>query len=159
MGHFEMEYFPFFVGLDQIITSMKFIFDYRFSVFPSQTFRIGFFCLLRVHCAYHLLPFLDGIALTSFSIDEDHDQALAAHHVSEYILEVGFVLVFVVEIGDLLFEKFPLEHIFDGQFFAIFDEVDDLLEFLWLEDGVGFDEGDCEGEVDLFGVEENLIHS
>ena len=67
--------------------------------------------------------------------------------------------MFVVEISDLLFEKFPLEHIFDGQLFAVFDEVDDLLEFLWLEDGVGLDEGDCEGEVDLFGVEENLVHS
>ena len=33
----------------------------------------------------------------------------------------------------------------DGQLFAIFDEVDDLLEFLRLEDGVGLDEGDCEG--------------
>ena len=109
-----MEYFPFFICLDQIITPMKFVFYYRFSIFPPQTFRVGFFGLLRVHSADHFFPFLDGVALTSFCIDEDHDQALAAHHVSENILEVGFVLVFVVEIGDLLFKKFPLEHIFDG---------------------------------------------
>jgi hypothetical protein len=51
-----------------------------------------------------------------------------------------------------------LKHVFDGEFFRILDFGDDLLHFLWFEDGVGFDDGDGEGEVDLFMIEEWLIH-
>ena len=65
----------------------------------------------------------------------------------------------VEEVDNLLAEQLSLEHVLNDQFVGVFDEGGDLPESSVVEDGVGLDEGDCEGEVDLFGVEENLIHS
>lgn len=66
--------------------------------------------------------------------------------------------MFIKEINDFFLQQFPLKHVFDGEFFRILDFGDDLFHFLWFEDGVGFDDGDGEGEVDLFMIEEWLIH-
>ena len=153
-----MENLPFFIGLDQIITSMQLIFDDCLAIFTPKRVRVGFLCLLRIHSAYHLFPFGDGVSLAAISIDQDHDKALATHHVPQDVFKVRFAFMFVVQVDDFFLEELPLEHIFDGELFAILDEVDDLLQFLGLEDGVGFDDGHCEGEVHLFGVEEGLLH-
>ena len=158
LRHFEMKYFPLLVRLDQIITSMKFVFDYCLTILTSQTIRIGFLRLLRIHSTYHLFPLHYRIALTPFRIHQYHHTALPAHHVPEYIFKIWFVLVFVVQINDLLFEKLSLKHIFDTKLLTILDKIYDLLQLLRLEDGVGFDEGNCEGKVDLLSIEKNLIH-
>ena len=52
--------------------------------------------------------------------------------------------MFVIQIHDLFFEQFSLEHIFDDEFFRILYFVDDLLQFLGLEHCVWFDYGDRE---------------
>lgn len=62
--------------------------------------------------------------MTPIGIDQDHDAALSALHVPEYVLKIGLVLVLVEEVGDLLSEEFPLKHVFDGEFIGLFDEGD-----------------------------------
>ncbi len=66
--------------------------------------------------------------------------------------------MFVEEVDDFLFEEFALEHIFDCEFFGVLYFGDYLFYFFGLEDGVWLDDGDGEGEVDLFGVEKGLLH-
>jgi len=61
--------------------------------------------------------------------------------------------VFVIKINDFLSKQLALEHIFDGQLFAVLDAGDDLFESLGLENGVWLDDGDGEGEIDLLGIE------
>ena len=67
--------------------------------------------------------------------------------------------MFVIQIHDLFFEQFSLEHIFDDEFFRILYFVDDLLQFLGLEHCVWFDYGDCEWQVELFWIEKGLFHN
>lgn len=62
--------------------------------------------------------------------------------------------MFIKKVFDFFFAKLPLEHILDGKLFGLFNEGKDFIEFCWFEDGVGFDDGDCIGEVLLFGVEQ-----
>lgn len=50
----------------------------------------------------------------------------------------------VIQIHDLFFEEFSLEHVFDGKFFGVLYFGDDLLQFLWLKHCIWFDYGDCE---------------
>ena len=99
-----MEYLPFFVGFDEVITAVELIFDDRLAVFSSETLGITLFSLFWVHIPNDLLPFSNRVALSSLSIDQDHDTALSTHHIREYIFKVRLVLVLVVQIDDLLFE-------------------------------------------------------
>jgi hypothetical protein len=106
---------------------MELVFNYGFAVFASEAFGVGLFGLFRVHGTDEFLPFGDGVAFAVFCVDEYHDAALAAHHVSEYIFEVGFAFVFVVEVDHFFAQQFALEHILDGELFAAFDAGDELL--------------------------------
>jgi len=66
--------------------------------------------------------------------------------------------MFIKPVYDLFLEQLSLKHIFYCEFFRIFDFCYDLLQFLWLEDGIRFDDGDGEGKIDLFGIEKGLVH-
>ena len=81
LRYFKLKDFAFFIGLNEIITSMKLIFDDRFSVFSAKWLRIGLFSLLRIHMSDHLLPFDYRISLTIISVDQDHNAAFSTHHI------------------------------------------------------------------------------
>ena len=153
MWDFEVEDLPFLISFDQVIASMQLIFDGSFAVLAPQRVRIAFFSFFWVHSPYYSFPLGDRISFATISVDKDHHEAFPAHHVPQNVLEVGLIFVFIEDVDDLFFEEFPLEHIFDGELFPVFDEVYDLLEFFGLEDCVRFDNGNCEGQVNLFGIE------
>lgn len=104
LWHFKLKDFALFVGLDEIITSMKLIFYDRFSVLSTQWLWIRLLSLLRIHMSDHFLPFDYRIALTIISIDQHHNTAFSTHHVPQNILKIRLILMLVKQIYDLFFE-------------------------------------------------------
>jgi hypothetical protein len=82
LGYFKLEYFALFIGFDEIVAAVELVFDDGFTVFTSQTFGIAFFCLFGIHTAYNFFPFGNRVSFAALCIDQDHDTALAAKHVS-----------------------------------------------------------------------------
>ncbi len=111
LRHSKIKNFSLFICLNQIITPMKLILYYRFAVFPSQTLRIGLLSLLRIHRTNKFLPLKNRIALTTFSINQNHHTTLSTHHIPHNIFEIWFILMFVEEIDDFLSKQFALKHI------------------------------------------------
>ena len=62
--------------------------------------------------------------------------------------------MFIEDVPGLLLAEFALEHVLDGELFRLLNEGKDFVQFCRFEDRVGFDDGDCVGQVLLFGVEE-----
>lgn len=104
LWYFKLKDFAFFVGLNEIITSMKLIFYDRFSILSTQWLWIGLLSFLRIHVPHHLLPFDYRISLTIISIDQHHNTAFSTHHVPQNILEIRFIFMLVKQIYDLFFE-------------------------------------------------------
>ncbi len=143
MGHFEVEYFPFLVRLDDIVAAMEFILDQRGTVLGSERIGFGLFGIIRVARANHLFP-LDGrISLRAIGVDQHHNTTLSGAHVVTKILKVIFRLMFIKEIFDLFFTELTLEHVFDCKEFGVFDEGEDLIKFGRIKDCVGL--YDCDG--------------
>lgn len=67
--------------------------------------------------------------------------------------------MFVKQIDDFLFQKFPLKHILDGQLIRTFDFCNYLFKFGRLKNSIRLDDGDSKREVDLFWIEKSLFHS
>lgn len=109
----EIKDFSLFVCLDQIITAVKLVLYYGFTVFPSQTLRIGLLSLLWIHMANKFLPLNNGITLASFSINQKHYTTLSTHHIPQYVLKIWFILMLVEEIDDFFSEQLALKHVLD----------------------------------------------
>ena len=95
LGHFEVEYLALFICFNQVITPMEFIANKGGAILGSKAIWVTFFGLFGVHGSNGFFPFGDGVAFRALAVDEDHDAALATHHVLEDIFEVGFILMFV----------------------------------------------------------------
>ena len=64
----------------------------------------------------------------------------------------------IEQVDHFLAYQLSLKHVFDGKLPRLFDGLDHYFQALLFQHGIGFDDCDGKGQVELFGVEKGFFH-